>query len=153
MDRRHDYWSRKSGQKGHMKTNYEITRVLNNDSKSTTTAKRDKDNKIISHNIINHLKLKVYISGVDEIYTSLIWKEEIVKALKKRKNGKLCGVDGTTADISKADTKTHYLETFFQLFETRNYTSSFKQRSNCINSPKKGYIYIYTMIRSIWFQS
>lgn len=55
-----------------MKTNYEITRVLNNDSKSTTTAKRDKENKIISHNIINHLKLKVCISGVDEIYTSLI---------------------------------------------------------------------------------
>lgn len=38
----------------------------------------------------------------------MIWKEEIVKALKKHKNGKLCGVDGTTADVLKADTKTHY---------------------------------------------
>lgn len=32
----------------HIKTKYEITRVLNNDSKSTTTAKRDKDSKILS---------------------------------------------------------------------------------------------------------
>lgn len=41
-------------------------------------------------------------------------KRRNCKGLKKnRKNGKLCGVDGTTADISKADTKTHSLETFF----------------------------------------
>lgn len=37
-----------SGQKGHMKTRYEITRMLSNDSKSKTTAGGDKDSKILS---------------------------------------------------------------------------------------------------------
>lgn len=92
------------------------------------------------------MKLKVNISDVDEIYTSLIWKEEIVKALKKRKNGKLCGVDGTTADVLKADTKTHYLETFFNYLKPENIPAASNKGLIVIIPPpppkKKWYLYL-----------
>lgn len=66
------------------------------------------------------MKFKVNILGVDEIYNSLIWKEEIVKVLKKCKNGKFCGVDGIIVDILKVDIKIYFLEIFFNYLKLEN---------------------------------
>ncbi|XP_061176180.1 uncharacterized protein LOC133185137 [Saccostrea echinata] len=103
---------------GHMKTVYEITRVISNEKKSTTTAIKDKEGKTLSsqderkerwkehfQEILNRPQpehpLEVESEGqvVDEMDTSPIRKEEIIKAIKKLKNGKAGGVDGITAEI------------------------------------------------------
>ena len=109
--------------KGHMKTVYEITRVIGNEKKGTTTTTiKDKDGKILSsieerkkrwkehfEEILNRPQpenpIVVVNEGneIKEINIGLISKDEISKAMKKLKNGKSGGIDGITTEILKAD--------------------------------------------------
>ena len=130
---------------GHMRTVYEVTRVLCNEKRGTANVVKDKEGKVLSsqedrkkrwkehfEEVLNRpqpaypLEIEEEGAAVVEINTGPIRKEEIIKAMKKLKNGKSGGIDGITAEIMKADmeTSTRYLEkTLYINMEPRSNTT------------------------------
>ncbi|KAK3082831.1 hypothetical protein FSP39_006593 [Pinctada imbricata] len=118
---------------GHMRTVYEVTRMLCNE-RSTGKVVKDKDCRVLSsqeerkkrwkehfEEVLNRpqpshpLEIDDERDTVEEIDIGPIQKDEIIKAMKKLKNGKSGGIDGITAEIMKADMETtiRYLEKLF----------------------------------------
>ena len=116
----------KAASNGMMKTVYEITRTICNEKPKSPQIIKDKTgNKLSSQDeklkrwkehfeeVLNRPEPEIPIeANLDyqieeiEIDTGPIKKEEILKALKRLKNGKSGGIDGITAEILKADTPT-----------------------------------------------
>lgn len=119
MDGRYDHRRReRAASNGQRKTVYEITRVLSNEKRGTPTAIKDKEGKILSNQEERKKRWKEHLQEIpnwqqpdhqlaveselqrqltDEIDTTPIRKVEIIRAIKKLKNGKSGGVDGITA--------------------------------------------------------
>jgi hypothetical protein len=111
---------------GHMRTVYEVTIELCNERRSTGNVVKDKDGRVLSSEEERKNRWKEHFQEVlnrpqpsypletdkgdaaVEIDIGPIQKDEIIKAMKKLKNGKSGGI--ITADI---ETTTIYLEKFF----------------------------------------
>ena len=144
---------------GHMKTVYEITRVLGNERGAVTSTVKDKNGKILSsqdekkkrwkehfEEVLNRPRpenpLVVESEGdaIDDIDTGVIRKDEIIKAMKKLKNGKSGGSDGITSEILKADPETtvKYLEKLFTAIWNQERIPAEWSKGLIVKIPKKG---------------
>lgn len=76
----------------------------------------------------------------DEIDTGPIRKIEIIRAIKKLKNGKSGGVDGITAEMLKADIEatTKYLEKLFEtIWSEETQPSIWNKRPDCEDTKER----------------
>ena len=145
--------------KGHMKTIYEVTRVLSNERRTETSTLKDKDGNILSsqseiknrwkehfNNVLNRpqpdnpLIVENDDNIIDEINTGVIDKEEIIKAMKKLKNGKSGGIDSITTEILKADMTitVKYLEKLFAAIWINETIPADWNKGLIVKIPKKG---------------
>ena len=144
---------------GHMRTVYEVTRVLSNERRGTANVVKDKDGRVLSSLEERKRRWKEHFEEVlnrpqptnplevDEerdtdvnIDTGQIQREEIMKAMKKLKNGKSGGIDGITAEIMKADMETSgkYLEKLFTAVWNQEVIPSEWNKGLIVKIPKKG---------------
>lgn len=144
---------------GHMKTVYEVTRVLSNERRAGTSTVIDRDGKNLSSqneiknrwkehfsNVLNRtqpenpLIVENEENLIEEINTGVIDREEIIKAMKKLKNGKSGGIDGITAEILKADmtTTVKYLEKLFKAIWNTETIPTEWNKGLIVKIPKKG---------------
>ena len=142
-----------------MRTVYEVTRVLCNEKRGTANVVKDKEGKVLSsqedrkrrwkehfEEVLNRpqpaypLEIEEEGAAVVEIDTGPIGKEEIIKAMKKLKNGKSGGIDGITAEIMKADmeTSTRYLEKLFTSIWNQEVIPPEWNKGLIVKIPKKG---------------
>ncbi|KAK3090013.1 hypothetical protein FSP39_008513 [Pinctada imbricata] len=147
---------------GHMRTVYEVTRVLCKERRSTGNVVKDKDGRVLSsqeerkkrwkehfEEVLNRPQpshpLEIDDEGdtVEEIDIEPKQKDEIIKAKKKLKNGKSGGIDGITAEIMnmmKADMETtiKYLEKLFTAIWNKEVIPPEWNKGLIVKIPKKG---------------
>ena len=92
---------------------------------------------------------------IEEINTGVIEREEIIKAMKKLKNGKSGGIDGITAEILKADmtTTVKYLEKLFKAIWNTETIPTEWNKGLIVKIPKKVASQFATIIEaSLYYQ-